>query len=49
MKFADKLGVKYTLVLGENEINAGKAKLRIMNGGEEKEISLVKLLDEIKG
>lgn len=40
MKYADKLSAKYSVVLGDNEIDEGKANLKNMQSGEQKEISL---------
>lgn len=40
MKYADKLGAKFTIVLGDNEIDEGIAKLKNMTSGEETEIAL---------
>ena len=40
MKYSDKLGAKYTIVLGDNEINEGVAKLKNMANGEETEIAI---------
>ncbi len=40
MKYADKIGAKYTIVLGDDEITANKAKIKNMNTGEAEEISL---------
>lgn len=40
MKYANKLGAAFTLVLGDNELSEGKAKLKEMKSGEEKEILL---------
>ncbi len=40
MKYADKIGAKYTMVLGDNEILAGSAKLKNMETGETIEIEL---------
>ena len=40
MKYANKSGAKYTVVLGDNELEAGKAKLKEMEKGEEVEIAL---------
>ena len=42
MKYANKIGAVYTMVLGDNELSEGKARLKEMESGEEKEI----LLDE---
>ena len=40
MKYANKLGAKYTIVLGDDEVESGIAKLKNMEGGEETEIAL---------
>ncbi len=40
MKYANKLGAKYTVVLGDEEISARKANLKCMETGEQTEISL---------
>ena len=40
MKYADKVNAKNLIVIGENELTSGKAKLKNMASGEEKEISL---------
>lgn len=40
MKYADKLNAKFTIVLGDNEVEEGIAKLKNMKTGEETEIAL---------
>ena len=40
MKYADKLNAKYSVVLGDNEIEQGSAKLKNMRTGEQHDISL---------
>ena len=40
MKYADKLSSKFTIVIGDNEVEAGIAKLKNMESGEETEIAL---------
>lgn len=40
MKYANKLGAKYTIVLGDDEVESGIAKLKNMESGEETEIVL---------
>ena len=40
MKYADKIGANYLLVIGENELASNKAKLKNMKTGEEIEIEL---------
>ena len=47
MKYADKLGTRYTMVLGDNEIETGRAALRDMKSGESKDISLDTLTDRL--
>jgi histidyl-tRNA synthetase len=34
MKYANKIGARYTIVIGDDELNAGKAKLKRMSDGE---------------
>lgn len=40
--------IPYTVVLGENEKNSGRFKVRIRAGGEQKEMSLKELIAEVK-
>ncbi len=40
MKYANKLGAQYTLIIGDSEIEAGEAQLRNMQTGEQKTVSL---------
>lgn len=40
MKYANKLGADFSMVLGSNEIESGKANLKNMETGEQTEISL---------
>ena len=40
MKYADKIGAKYSLVLGDNELNENKAKVKNMETGEQTELVL---------
>ncbi len=49
MKYADKLGCKYTLVLGENEAEAKKASVKNMNTGEQTEVAFSELSGFLKG
>jgi len=48
MKYADKIKAKYTLVLGDNELNSGKAKLKNMQNGEQIEIEINYLIETLK-
>ena len=47
MKFANKISAKYSLVLGDNEIENGKAKLKDMAEGTETEIKLDEIVEEL--
>ncbi len=40
MKYADKLSAKFTVVIGDNEVDEGITKLKNMKTGEETEIAL---------
>ena len=40
MKYADKLGARYTVVVGDNELETGRAQLKDMNTGAVEEITL---------
>ncbi|MBR4049781.1 MAG: histidine--tRNA ligase [Clostridia bacterium] len=40
MKFANKLGVRNTVVIGDSEIESGKVTVKDMNGGESVEMEL---------
>lgn len=48
MKYADKLGATYSLVLGDNEVESNKAVLKNMLTGEAKDISLDTLIERLK-
>jgi len=40
MKYADRIGARYTMVLGDNELEAGKAELKNMRTGEKVKVSI---------
>lgn len=46
MKFAGKIGAKYSIVLGENEIETSKANLKNMETGETREVELISFADD---
>lgn len=48
MKYADKMGFSYIVVIGDNEIETGKAVLKNMKTGEQKDVSLESILDRLK-
>ncbi|MBO5059904.1 MAG: histidine--tRNA ligase [Clostridia bacterium] len=45
MKYSDKIGSKFTLVLGDNEIETGKIRLKNMESGEQQEWELDKIAE----
>ncbi len=47
MKYANKIGAKFTLVLGDNEVDSGKASLKNMSDSSEREINLNELVEEL--
>ena len=47
MKYANKIGAKYSLVLGDNELATGKAMLKDMETGAQTEVELEKLADRL--
>lgn len=47
MKYAGKHGYAYVVVLGENEVNDGVAKIKVMATGEEIEVSINNIAEEI--
>ncbi len=48
MKYADKIKAKYTLILGDSELECGKANLRNMSDGTQVEIELADCANELK-
>ena len=40
MKYANKIGAEYTLIIGDSEIDEGRAQLRNMQSGEQTEVEL---------
>ncbi|MDR0992320.1 MAG: histidine--tRNA ligase [Ruminococcus sp.] len=40
MKYADKLGAKFSFIIGENEMSSGKIRLKKMETGETTELSI---------
>ncbi len=40
MKYADKLNAKYTMVIGDDEVDKGLAVMKNMQTGEETELAL---------
>lgn len=48
MKYADKLGAAYTIVIGDDEVNKNRAVLKNMKTGEQKDVSLDSILNRFK-
>lgn len=46
MKYADKIGAMFNIVIGDDEVENGKAVLKNMQSGEEKEVSLVTFVSD---
>ncbi|MGN1132796.1 MAG: histidine--tRNA ligase [Ruminococcus sp.] len=49
MKFADKIGAKFSLVIGDNEIDENKAEVKNMETGDKTEVSLESFAKEFEG
>lgn len=49
MKYANKLNAKYTVIIGENEINEGKANVKCMEDGVQTELALEEIATFVKG
>ncbi len=49
MKYANKIGCKYTAVFGDNEIESGKVRLKNMESGEQTELNINEIANFIKG
>lgn len=47
MKYANKIGAKFTVVLGDNEVDSGKAILKKMSDSSEREIELSEIVMEL--
>lgn len=47
MKYADKIGAKYTVIIGDNEIKEDKIILKNMKNGEKNEIKLSEIVNVI--
>ncbi|NLK96634.1 histidine--tRNA ligase [Defluviitalea saccharophila] len=49
MKYGDKIGAKYSMILGDDEINAGKAVIKNMETREQTEVVLSDIVQAVKG
>ena len=48
MKYANKIGARFSTIIGDNEIETGKANLKNMETGETKEVALSEIVAELK-
>ena len=48
MKYANKIGARYSVVIGDNEIETGKASLKNMETGESEELTFDEMKDKLK-
>ncbi len=48
MKYANKIGAKYSLVIGDSELENGIVELKEMETGEKTEVSLLDLISVLK-
>ena len=48
MKFANKIGAKFSIVIGDDEITQGKASLKNMETGESEELSFDEIINKLK-
>ncbi|MBP3495036.1 MAG: histidine--tRNA ligase [Clostridia bacterium] len=49
MKYADKIGAKYTLIIGDSELESGKAQLKDMKNSTQSEIEIDNICKVILG
>ncbi len=47
MKYADKIGALFTVVLGDSELGSGKVRLKCMASGDEQEVELDKICEAL--
>ena len=47
-KYSDKLEAEYTIVIGDDEVDKGVVTLKNMYSGEQVEVNIVNLIDELK-
>ena len=48
MKYANKIGADYSVIIGENELKEGRIRLKDMKDGEDKEMELKDLVSFFK-
>ena len=48
MKYANKIGAKYSVILGDSELESGKVQLKEMETGEAEEVAVADLVEILK-
>ena len=48
MRYANKIGARFSVVLGDNELESGSVRIKNMLTGEEKEIDLNSICELLK-
>jgi histidyl-tRNA synthetase len=48
LKYAARLGTRYTVVIGDDEIDRGVVQLKDMDAHEQNEISIENIVEELK-
>ena len=48
LKYAARLGTRYTVVIGDDEIDRGVVQLKDMDAHEQSEVELDKIVEELK-
>jgi len=48
MKYADKIGAEYTLIIGDSELESGRAQLKNMKKSEQREIEIDNIFEVLK-
>jgi histidyl-tRNA synthetase len=46
--YADKLGIPFAVVVGEDEVNTGKYKLKNMATGDQEELDIDQIIQHLK-
>lgn len=49
MKYANKIGARYSVILGDSELESGKAQLKDMENGGAEEVAVAELAEILKG
>lgn len=47
-KYADKLNIPYTIIIGENEIKSGKLTIKNMTNGEQSQKTIEEIIEMLK-